>query len=186
MSTDCLYTSLNTSQVLPYVFPMTTWKRQLKVWGKWGLEKWKDPVLVRSLAARLLLLPTLHRGPRSPGQELSFQCAAVWDTREPLGTVHRSISTIIKQLTATHFWLSKSTDSGGLSNGGRCCWDAVQGSRKKCELWHQKDGWVNPSFANYDSHTVESLSNLPELMYLNLCNISIYLTVYGKKWDTFH
>ena len=64
----------------------------------------------------------------------------------------------------------------------------------RCSAGQQEKVWAvaserwmgEPSFANYDSHTVESLSNLPELTYLNLCNISIYLTVYGKKWDTFH
>lgn len=111
MSTDGLDTRLNTSQVLPYVFPMTTWKRHLTVWGKWGLEKWNDPVLVRtgvwtqvSLSARLLLLSTLYTGPHSLGQELSFQRAAA-GTPEKRWEQCRGIGTIIKQLTATHFRL---------------------------------------------------------------------------------
>lgn len=124
MSTDGLDTTLNTSQVLPYVFPMTTWKRHLSVWGKWGLGKWNDPVLVRtgvwtqvSLAARLLILPTLYTGPCSPGQEVSFQRAAARDTREALGTMQRH-RYHYKAAHCCTLPASKWTDSGGLSNGG--------------------------------------------------------------------
>ena len=43
--------------------------------------------------------------------ELSFEDTAIWDTRGPLGTMHSGISPIIKQLTATHTWLSEWTNS---------------------------------------------------------------------------